>query len=100
MSFETDYITWIGDPATNYSDKLGRYPQGTLWPFTIKDNSTIFFMDEYRYQVYLAEKAMLENFFLQPLDIEIKAVFLGLIEKYGDARENKGKNGSLPNYKT
>lgn len=90
-------LTWIGEPTNKYDEKLKMWPHWTLWPFKAKFDGktcdTVFYMNERDYEVYLAEKALLEKlthwgiYENGPARLEI----IKLIEIYGDIREKKGR---------
>lgn len=86
-------LVWIGEPSDEYNKKYKMWPKYTLWPFKIKDCDTPFYMNEVDYEVYLAEKALLDQFFGAIIaQGESRKTLIKLIETYGDKREEKGRH--------
>lgn len=83
-----DKITWMGEPSYPYDKRFKRWPQWTLWPFKMKDRGDLtHYMTEHQYNIYLAEKRLIEL-----LPLPGYSALLGLIEAYGDHREEKGRH--------
>ena len=88
-------LTWIGEPSYPYDKKLKMWPRWTLWPFKIKDCDMVFYMNKDDYEIYQAEKAILDNLnlILLPEQKEfVRPELMKLIEAYGNKREEKGRS--------
>ena len=94
-------LTWIGEPTDKYDEKHKCWPRWTLWPFKTKfdgkECDTRFVMNETDHDVYLAEKAILEELSGYVGDTDEtktpdRKKLLALIEAYGDKREEKGRH--------
>ena len=107
--FRAQGLTWISEPTDEekkHFKKFGFWPKWMLWRFKSKfenretkqleECDTVFYMNEREHNIYLAEKAILDY-----IDTQIyrggirfkdqKVELLTLIEKYGEAREEKGR---------
>jgi hypothetical protein len=90
-----EQLVEIGTPSAKPTVREGHtyWPQWTTWPFLMSDgkNSWNGLMDEEEYNIYLAEKVILEQLKLIPMKPETRRALLDAIEKYGSEREEKGR---------
>jgi len=50
-------VTWVEEPSDEYSEVRKMWPKHTTWEYKTKaGGDTIFTMDEYDYNIYVAEK--------------------------------------------
>ena len=89
-------LTWIGDPSQPYDKKYKRWPHWTVWPYKMrfdgKECNTPFIMGIEEHEVYLTEEQVLKEVGKLKISLLQCRILLDTIEKYGAAREQKGRD--------
>ena len=89
-------LIWISEPSEPYDEKYGMYHNYTTWQYKMKfdgvDCDTPFLMGVEEHEVYLAELEVIKAVKLLCQMPRVYRSLLDTVEKYGDAREEKGRS--------